>query len=249
MPLWWLRKVRVRVVRDEHRKYGECSRTPLSLAGARPRGRTKTGVEVSCSPAVFDGTCEAACACRITRVRHSNANSEVVSGTATTQVFSAWLTSASLARERTSCPVGACHWRVVVVDYVINRHAPVAISNRGSPELLPICAALRSGGRLRRPRRRVFDLWQLAAIDVQVPVGTPLRTPVLMACAHQRAPKSEGPHGKNLTNWGWHHSQLALRAPAFLKVIKETKRPDLRPWCGVLIISHKRLGLSARGLC
>ena len=35
-----------------------------------------------CSLAVSDGTCEAACACRITRVRHSSANSEVVSGTA-----------------------------------------------------------------------------------------------------------------------------------------------------------------------
>ena len=41
-----------------------CSRTPLSLVGARPRGRTRTGVGVSCSPAVSDGTCEAACACR-----------------------------------------------------------------------------------------------------------------------------------------------------------------------------------------
>ena len=36
---------------------------------------------MSCSPAVSDGTCEAACACRITRVRHSSANSEVISGT------------------------------------------------------------------------------------------------------------------------------------------------------------------------
>ena len=36
---------------------------------------------MSCSPAVSDGTCGAACACRITRVRHSSANSEVVSGT------------------------------------------------------------------------------------------------------------------------------------------------------------------------
>ena len=32
---------------------------------ARPRGRSRTGVEVSYSPAVSDGTCEAACACRI----------------------------------------------------------------------------------------------------------------------------------------------------------------------------------------
>ena len=37
-----------------------------------------------CSPAVPDATCEAACECRITCVRHSSANSEVVSGTATT---------------------------------------------------------------------------------------------------------------------------------------------------------------------
>ena len=37
-----------------------------------------------CSPVVSDGTCEAACACRITRVRHSSANSEVVSGTVRT---------------------------------------------------------------------------------------------------------------------------------------------------------------------
>ena len=36
---------------------------------------------MSCSPAVSDGTCEAACACRITRARHSSANSQVVSGT------------------------------------------------------------------------------------------------------------------------------------------------------------------------
>ena len=34
-----------------------------------------------CSPALSDGTCEAACACRIMRVRHSSVNSEVVSGT------------------------------------------------------------------------------------------------------------------------------------------------------------------------
>ena len=54
---------------------------PLSLVDARPRGRTRTGVEVACSPAVSDGTCEAACACRITRVCHSSANSEVVSDT------------------------------------------------------------------------------------------------------------------------------------------------------------------------
>ena len=58
-----------------------CSRTPLSLVGARPRGRTRTGVGVSCSPAVSDGTCEAACACRVMRARHSSANSEVVSCT------------------------------------------------------------------------------------------------------------------------------------------------------------------------
>jgi len=57
--------------------------TPLSLVGARPRGRTRTGVGVSCSPAVSDGTREAACACRITCARHSSANSEVVSGTGT----------------------------------------------------------------------------------------------------------------------------------------------------------------------
>ena len=54
---------------------------PLSLVSARPRGRSRTGVEVTCSPAVSDDACEAACACRITRVRHSSANSEVVSGT------------------------------------------------------------------------------------------------------------------------------------------------------------------------
>ena len=60
-----------------------CSRrTTLSLVVARPRGRSRTGVEMTCSPAVADGTCEAACACLITRVRHSSANSEVVSGTA-----------------------------------------------------------------------------------------------------------------------------------------------------------------------
>ena len=58
-----------------------CSRTPLSLVGARPRGRTNTGVGVSCSPAMSDGTCEAAFACRIMRARHSSANSKVVSGT------------------------------------------------------------------------------------------------------------------------------------------------------------------------
>ena len=52
------------------------------LVGARPRGRTRTtGVGVSCSPAVSDGTCEAACACRIMRARYSSANSEGVSGT------------------------------------------------------------------------------------------------------------------------------------------------------------------------
>ena len=58
-----------------------CCRTPLSLVGARPRGRTRTGVGVSCSPAVSDGTCEAVCACRVMRARHSSANSEVVSCT------------------------------------------------------------------------------------------------------------------------------------------------------------------------
>ena len=63
-----------------------CSRTPLSLVGARPRGRTRTGVGVSCSPAVSDGTCEAACACRVMRARHSSANSEVVSCTAPQQL-------------------------------------------------------------------------------------------------------------------------------------------------------------------
>ena len=63
------------------RMKGVRSRTPLSLVGVRPRGRTRTGVGVSCSPVVSDGTCEAACACRITRVRHSSANSEVVSCT------------------------------------------------------------------------------------------------------------------------------------------------------------------------
>ena len=73
--------VRVRVVREEHRERGVCSRTPLSLVGARPRGRTNTGVGVSCSPAMSDGTCEAAFACRIMRARHSSANSKVVSGT------------------------------------------------------------------------------------------------------------------------------------------------------------------------
>ena len=41
---------------------------------------------MSCSPAVSDGTCEATCACRITRARHSSANSEVVSGTGTSGV-------------------------------------------------------------------------------------------------------------------------------------------------------------------
>ena len=39
------------------------------------------GVGVSCSPAVSDGPCEAACACRTIRERHSSANSKVVSGT------------------------------------------------------------------------------------------------------------------------------------------------------------------------
>ena len=73
--------VRVRVVREEHRERGVCSRTPFSLVGARPRGRTRTGVGVSCSPAVSDGTCEATCACRVMRGRHSSANSEVVSCT------------------------------------------------------------------------------------------------------------------------------------------------------------------------
>ena len=45
---------------------------------ATARSHERTGVEVACSPAVSDGTCEAACACRITRVRHSSANSEVI---------------------------------------------------------------------------------------------------------------------------------------------------------------------------
>jgi hypothetical protein len=75
--------VRVRVVREEHRERGVCSRTPLSLVGARPRGRTRTGVGVSCSPTVSDDTCEAACACRVMRARHSSANSELVSCTGT----------------------------------------------------------------------------------------------------------------------------------------------------------------------
>ena len=58
-----------------------CSRTPLSLGSARPRGRMTTGVGVSCSSAVSDGPCEAACACRTMRERHSSANSKVISGT------------------------------------------------------------------------------------------------------------------------------------------------------------------------
>ena len=39
---------------------------------------------MSCSPAESYGTCEAACACRAMRARHSSANSEVVSCTGTT---------------------------------------------------------------------------------------------------------------------------------------------------------------------
>ena len=43
---------------------------------------TRTGVGGSCSPAVSDGKCEAACgACRVVRARHSSTNSEVVSCT------------------------------------------------------------------------------------------------------------------------------------------------------------------------
>ena len=41
----------------------------------------KYGPYLAFLPVVSDGTCEAACTCRITRVRHSSANSEVVSGT------------------------------------------------------------------------------------------------------------------------------------------------------------------------
>ena len=49
---------------------------------ARDREVARTGVGVPCSPAMSDGTCEAAFACRIMRARHSSANSKVVSGTA-----------------------------------------------------------------------------------------------------------------------------------------------------------------------
>ena len=41
----------------------------------------RTGVGVSCSPAVSDGTREAACGRRVMRARHGSANSEVVSCT------------------------------------------------------------------------------------------------------------------------------------------------------------------------
>ena len=43
--------------------------------------KPESGCRVSYSPAVSDGTCEAACACRVMRARHSSANSEVVSCT------------------------------------------------------------------------------------------------------------------------------------------------------------------------
>ena len=60
-----------------------CMFANATFTGGRATARSheRTGVEVACSPAVSDGTCEAACACRITRVCHSSANSEVVSGT------------------------------------------------------------------------------------------------------------------------------------------------------------------------
>ena len=57
---------------------------------ARPRGRSaslENQSQVACSSAVSDGTCEAACACRITRMRHSSVNSEVVSGTGSGLLF------------------------------------------------------------------------------------------------------------------------------------------------------------------
>ena len=52
-------------------------------ATARSHENRSRGVE--CSPAVSDGTCEAACACRIMRACHTSANSEVVSCTGSTQ--------------------------------------------------------------------------------------------------------------------------------------------------------------------
>ena len=50
------------------------TRLPLDCCAVQ---EARTGVGVSCSPAASDGTCEAACACRIMRAHHSSANNEV----------------------------------------------------------------------------------------------------------------------------------------------------------------------------
>ena len=109
-----------------------CSRTPLSLVGARPRGRTRTEVGVSCSPAVSDGTCEAACACRVMRACHSSA---ITDSSANSEVVSCTDRSVGLGRHEAraaSCVSGVTDDRRRLTRAELHRHGhlPLARSPR-----------------------------------------------------------------------------------------------------------------------